>query len=115
MTTSTPPHQSVLTLYSLLALTPPTDSSTLVGRLPAVGATLSAETGPSPVPHNVITCPGCAARVVLLIGWLLCEIKFCKMPGPSPVPVAVQMPKALGLIFTVIALLCWLTVFTRTD
>ena len=62
-------------------------------------------TGPNPVPHNVITWPGCAVMVGELIGWTFAETKFCRMPGPRPVPFAVKMPKALVTIRTVEGLL----------
>src|ERR1700681_3365693 len=82
---SVPAQQGVRPLYRTGAETPPTNTSVLTGRLPAVGIMLSAATGPSPVPHNVMACPFCAVTVGELIGWLVAVMKFCKMPGPRPV------------------------------
>src|SRR5579859_932278 len=80
---------------------PPTKTSTLVGRLPAGGGMLSgAVIGPRPVPHNVIAWPFFAVTVGWLIGWLVELTKFCRIPGPDPVPSAVNMPTALFVIRT---------------
>ncbi len=45
------------------------------------------------MPHNVTSCPRRAAVAVALIGCTSGEIKFWKIPGPSPVPFALKIPK----------------------
>src|SRR5260370_25034469 len=69
---SSPEQHGLRPLYAMLADLPPTKTSVGVGRFAAVGAMLSAYgTGPIPVPHNVMVCPGIAEVVAALMGWSL--------------------------------------------
>src|SRR5579864_487429 len=80
---------------------PPTQISTGVARLPAVGATLSGPlAGPNPVPHKVTTCPAAAVAVSELMGCEEAETKFCTIDGPNPPLLAANAPKLLLTICT---------------
>ena len=75
---------------------PPTNTSTCVGRLPGVGATLSAATGPRPVPHNVIAWPGAAVAVKEVDRLVSLADKVLEgTPGPNPPLLTAKIPKLL--------------------
>src|SRR6266478_341297 len=99
----------------MLADFPPTNTSVWMGRLPAVGATLSAKfTGPKPVPYSVTTWPGAAVMAGAFNGCWLCETKLKKIPGPIPARTA-NIPRLLLTILTGPMLLLALLKVTCTD
>lgn len=59
------------------------------------------------MPQRVMVWPGRAAFRMELMGWSVCELKFCAMAGPLPPWFAVKMPKLDRTMLTAKLALVW--------